>query len=201
MTLNGPGVFFQERELVGGEFSRLPQPRADCVSGAALPAAAGAFPFDRHAVGDEALDGIRHVGEPGAAAHLAVAEDVEADLALLFERAENRAVLGGAEVVESELALRIRGAGLQEFGRAQQTADVFSAIACGHGETRYLRGRAASRPKAAPKRDSSTARSGPEIDKADLREEKAPGRSAQNDTWARVGDDKGSSAPRNVGCQ
>ena len=52
----------------------------------------GPFQSSTHAIRDEAFDGLGHIGEPGAAANLAIGEDVDADVALALQRVADGAV-------------------------------------------------------------------------------------------------------------
>ena len=113
---------------MAGHFAELSQLRADDVGGAALRAAARAFPFEVHLGGDEAFDRVGHVGEPGAAAHFAVGVDVEADGALLAERGEDGAVFDGAQFLFGDFAFGVGGASGQQLRGTQQAADVLGAI-------------------------------------------------------------------------
>ena len=92
----------------------------------------GPFHSKRHLFGDESLHGIRHVGEPGAAAHFAVRKDVETDGALLFERGQDGAILLRPQFLDRNLSRGVRGPGCQQFGRTQETADLFGAKTIGH---------------------------------------------------------------------
>src|SRR5579872_2521271 len=83
------------------------------------------------AVGD-AADLVEEIHMPGAAAHLAIGDALEAEIALQLDPVTDSGVLGGAQRGGRKTAGRVLGAGLQQRGRAQQTADMIGAERTGH---------------------------------------------------------------------
>ena len=71
----------------------------------------------------DALDGVEQAAGEDAAAHLAVADDVEPARLLERDRLVDRAVLDGAQVVGRERAGVVCGPGLGEIGRPEQRSD------------------------------------------------------------------------------
>ena len=117
-------------------FSELSQFRSGGVRRASFLAPSGTFPFQGHAFGDEAIDRVRHVGEPGATPHFAIRDNVDSQFPLFLEDRENRAILGRAELFEGERARSVSRTSLQHLRRPQQTANMFSAIGLGMANTR-----------------------------------------------------------------
>ena len=100
-----------------GKLADLPQLGARRLRGAALGASARAFPFERHLFGNESLHGIRHVGEPGAAAHFTIRKHIQTNGPLLLERGQDRLVFAAAQLFQRNLSRGVRGSGRQQFGR------------------------------------------------------------------------------------
>src|SRR5689334_15413722 len=98
---------------------RLAELRAHCVRAADLRTAARAFPVEHHAVANESLHRIRHIGQPGSPPEFAIRDPVEPGCALLFERFPNGAILGFPQSQLVQFALREGGARLQEFWRTE----------------------------------------------------------------------------------
>ena len=115
-----------------GEFPRLSQLRSGSLGGAAFGATARTFPFQRYFFGNKALHRVGHVGEPGAAAHLAVRKDVQPDGSLFFERGQNSLIFAAAQLIQWDLSRRMLRSGCKQLGRAQQTAHLFGAETCNH---------------------------------------------------------------------
>jgi len=80
----------------------------------------------------KSLDRIRHVREPGSAAHLAVRENVDADLPLFLECLRNGVIFFRPELFHRDLRLRVCCARLKQFRGTQQTSNLFSSISCRH---------------------------------------------------------------------
>src|SRR6266849_6603504 len=79
----------QEWQLVSGQLSRFPQPGAGGVGGACFGSAAWPLPIQHDSIADEPFDRVRHISEPGSAAHLAIAIDVESQFTLLVESVQD----------------------------------------------------------------------------------------------------------------
>jgi hypothetical protein len=81
----------------------------------------------------DAADLVEKIHVPGAAAHLAVADALEADIALQRDRVADRPILGGAQLGGREATGLMLGTRLEQLRRAQQAADVIGAKRrCGH---------------------------------------------------------------------
>jgi hypothetical protein len=115
-------------------FSNFPEFCPGRKRRAPFHASARPFPFQGHAFGNKALDRFRHVGEPGASPHFAVGNHIQSYLALLFEDFKNRAVFGGAKLLQRETARGMRRSSLQQERRAKQTANVLRTIGSRHVE-------------------------------------------------------------------
>jgi len=80
----------------------------------------------------ETIHGIGHIGEPRAAAHLAIGADLDSDLMLLFESGEDGSIFYATKLIEREPTFGVRSASFEQFGRAQQAADLFGTKPIGH---------------------------------------------------------------------
>ncbi len=113
-------------------FANFPQLGAHRLRGAAFGAASRPFPLQRDLLGDEAVDCVGHVGEPGAAAHLAIGKNVNPDLALAGQSGTDRIVLGAAKLFNRNLPGGAARSGFQQLGRPQQAAHLFGAETWDH---------------------------------------------------------------------
>jgi len=112
---------------MAGQLSPLTQLPAYHLSGTGLAFPTGPFPIQRYAPGNEPIHRLGHIAEPGTAAHFAIRADIYSGLALMPERIANRIVFNRAELFQNKpplIAFSPRG---EEFGRAQQTADLIGA--------------------------------------------------------------------------
>jgi hypothetical protein len=80
----------------------------------------------------ETIHGIGHIGEPRAAPHLTIGADLDSDLMLSFESGEDGSIFDSPQLIERQAAFGVRSAGFEQFGRAQQAADLFGAKPVGH---------------------------------------------------------------------
>src|SRR3984957_20611602 len=96
-----------------GELTHLAELCAGSLGSAALCATTGTLPFQRDFLGKESLHGIRHVGEPGTAAQLAIRKHVQPDGPLLLERRQNRLVFLLTQLIQWYLSRGLRGSGRQ----------------------------------------------------------------------------------------
>ena len=71
----------------------LPQWGTDYPGRARLCAAAWAVPFQEHAVGHKALDGLSQVGEPGATALLAIGKNPQTNVTLQLDYLQHCPIL------------------------------------------------------------------------------------------------------------
>src|SRR5207247_71384 len=69
-----------------------------------------------------AVDRLDEIARPATAAVLAVAEDVDADLLLQFEHAQDRRILERAQVLGGETTFAVRRVRLLDLGWPQKTA-------------------------------------------------------------------------------
>ena len=121
-------VSLQERRLVGGELPHLAQLAARRARGADFDAAPRPLPFERDRIGHEPVDRVGHVGEPRATPHLAVAQNVQADLALPAQRLGNRAILERPQLFDCGPAFIDRRSHVEKLRRTQQASNLFGTV-------------------------------------------------------------------------
>ncbi len=123
------GQLQHERQLELGQLPALLQLRADNLRGRLLGAHAGAVPQQADAVGHEAVDRLGHAGQPRSAPQFAVADDVEADVALSCDGHANRLVFDFAQGLEEHQPLGIASPRDHQCRRTQQASGLFSSKA------------------------------------------------------------------------
>ena len=115
-----------------GQPAYLPQLRVD-HAGRALRRRLGLVGVPgphRLALDVEAVDGLDEVALKRAAPELAVGEDLEAELALLLEHAQDLAVLDRAQ----RLGVGPARARVQQCGRTKKTSDMVGPIRSTHAD-------------------------------------------------------------------
>ncbi len=65
-----------------GQIPLLAQLSAYGIGAAGFGSTTGTFPIQQHTIRDEAVNRLRHIRQPGAAAKLAIGENIDADIAL-----------------------------------------------------------------------------------------------------------------------
>src|SRR5206468_6084928 len=92
------------------------------------------LPLEHHPVLHEAVDRLRHVRQPGSPAHLAVRQDVEADLALPAQRVAYGSILDHSQFVEGCAPLAEAPASFEDFHRTQQASNLLGFVGALHLE-------------------------------------------------------------------
>src|SRR5579864_7822687 len=116
------------------QFAEFPKLPADSLRGARLGAGARPLPFQHDLLRHKTFHRVGHVGKPRAAAYLAIRINIESNLTLFFESGKNSSIFNTAKLIESQAAFGMRGAGFENFRRAQQAADLFGSKAVSHSD-------------------------------------------------------------------
>ena len=83
---------------------------------------------DRRRTWHIARDGLLEVACPAATTKLAVRDDVDADLLLHVQHAQDLAIFDFSQLFERQAALLVGRARLLELVRAQEAADLVSTV-------------------------------------------------------------------------